>query len=75
MGIRPSMAKETPVQTFIEPFVEEMMVAWKDGFYLNVPGTTVNPTRFKLAVILAGCDIPPCPKLGAFIGYTVSSIN
>lgn len=51
------MAKETPVQTFIEPFVEEMMVAWKDGFYLNVPGTTVNPTRFKLAVILAGCDI------------------
>ena len=36
------MAKEPPVQTFIVPFVEEMMVAWKDGFYFNVPDATVK---------------------------------
>ena len=68
IGIIPSMAKEPPVQTFIEPFVEEMMVAWKDGFYFNFPDATVNPTRFKLAVILVGCDIPACRKLGGFLG-------
>ena len=64
IGIIPSMAKEPPVQTFIVPFVEEMMVAWKDGFYFNVPDATVNPTRFKVAVNLVACDIPACQKLG-----------
>lgn len=62
------MAKEPPVQTFIVPFVEEMTVAWKDGFYFNVPDTTVNPNRFKIAVNLVACDIPACWKLGGFLG-------
>ena len=44
------------------------MVAWKDGFCFNVPGATVNPTCFKPAIILVGCDIPACRKVGGFLG-------
>ena len=44
------------------------MVAWKDGFCFNVPGATVNPTCFKPAIILVGCDIPDCRKVGGFLG-------
>ena len=62
------MTKESTAQTFIEPFVEEMMVAYKDGFYFDVPDATVNPTSFRLAVILVGCDMPACKKLGGLLG-------
>ena len=68
MGIIPSMVKEPLVQTFIKPLFQEMMIAWKDGFYFNVSHATVNPTRFKLAVIFVGCDIPACRKLRVFLG-------
>ena len=62
------MVKEPPVQTFIKTFVEEMMVSRKGGCYFNIANATVNPTRLKVAVILVGCDIPACRKLGGFLG-------
>ena len=45
-----------------------MMVAYKDGFYFDDPDATVNPTSFRLAVILVGCDMPACKKLGGLLG-------
>lgn len=68
VGIIPSMKKEPPTNTFLEPLIAELQVAWNEGFCFNVPSADTNPTKVKLALICVGCDIPACRKLCGFLG-------
>ena len=68
IGIIPSMQKEPKTNTFLEPLIDELTIAWHRGFSYNVPHSTHNPITIRLALILVGCDIPACRKLCGFLG-------
>lgn len=74
IGIIPSMKKEPATNTFIEPLVKELNIAWDRGLSFNLPYETLNPVIIRLALILVGCDIPACRKLCGFLGTNITNL-
>lgn len=67
VGLIPSMEKEPPTNTFLEPMVEELKEAWV-GYHLYSNDVV---KEFRLALLIIGCDIPAARKLCGFLGnYT-----
>ena len=64
-GIIPSMDREPPTNTFIKPLVDELNMAWSEGFGLK---HSTNIVCVHVALICVGCDIPACRKLCGFLG-------
>lgn len=68
IGLIPSMKKEPPLNTFLQPLVSELKVAWEQGFQIKSYESPRTAKMFKLALLLVGCDIPACRKLCGFLG-------
>ena len=64
VGLIPSMEKEPPTNTFLEPMVEELQEAWV-GYHLYSNDVV---KKFRLALLIIGCDIPAARKLCGFLG-------
>ena len=60
IGLIPNMAKEPPINTFLAPLIEELLVAWDKGFNFSVDQQQVN---IRCAMLCVGCDIPASRKL------------
>ena len=73
VGIIPDVSKEPPTNTFLEPLVEELEVAWNDGFMLKSL-LTQSEECFRIALICVGCDIPASRKLCGFLVMSVLCI-
>ena len=53
IGLIPSMATEPKPNNFIQPLIEELQVAWTNGFvYNNIQHSKENPVIIRLAVLL-----------------------
>lgn len=57
--------------TFIEPLVKELETAWI-GFHMKSFKCSESPTKFRLALICVGCDIPASRKLCGFLGHAAT---
>lgn len=68
LGIIPDMKKEPNVQSFIDPLIDELKVAWSEGFRLQ-SFKDRNSSIFKVALMCVGCDIPATRKLCGFLGH------
>lgn len=71
IGLIPDMKSEPPTNSFIEPLVEELRIAW-NGFTMNSFKCQQNPATFKVALICVGCDIPASRKLCGFLGHSAT---
>ncbi len=60
------MAKEPPTNTFLSPLVDELLLAWNDGYQVELHNGTIQNVR--AAVLCIGCDIPASRKLCGFKG-------
>ena len=68
------MSKEPLTNTFLDPLVERLEVAWNDGFMLkSLP--TERGERFHIALICEGCDISASHKLCGFVGMSLLCIK
>ena len=67
VGIIPDMTKEPPTNTFLMPLIEELNIAWQEGFLLKSL-ISMRKETFHLALLCVGCDIPASRKLGGFLG-------
>lgn len=65
------MKTEPPTNTFIEPLVKELETAWI-GFHMKSFKCSESPTKFRLALICVGCDIPASRKLCGFLGHAAT---
>ena len=74
VGIIPDMSKEPPTNMFLEPLVEELEVAWNDGFMVKSL-LTQRKECFRIALICVGCDIPTSRKLCSFLSMSVLCIK
>lgn len=71
VGLIPDMKTEPPTNTFIEPLVKELETAWI-GFHMKSFKCSESPTKFRLALICVGCDIPASRKLCGFLGHAAT---
>eukprot|EP00112_Aurelia_sp_Birch-Aquarium-sp1_P011448 Seg2408.2 transcript_id=Seg2408.2/GoldUCD/mRNA.D3Y31 product="hypothetical protein" protein_id=Seg2408.2/GoldUCD/D3Y31 len=71
IGIIPNMRHEPSTNTFLQPLVNELNEAWKDGFMLPSHGSAGRLNLFKVALMCVGCDIPACRKLCGFLGKLI----
>lgn len=71
IGLIPDIKSEPPTNSFIEPLVEELRIAW-NGFTMNSFKCQQNPATFKVALICVGCDIPASRKLCGFLGHSAT---
>ena len=74
VGIIPDMSKEPPTNMFLEPLVEELEVAWNDGFMVKSL-LTQRKKCFRIALICVGCDFPTSRKLCGFLSMSVLCIK
>lgn len=65
------MKTALPTNTFIEPLVKELETAWI-GFHMKSFKCSETPTKFRLALICVGCDIPASRKLCGFLGHAAT---
>lgn len=65
-GLIPNMAKEPPTNTFLSPLVDELLLAWNDGYQVELHNGIIQ--NVKAAVLCIGCDIPASRKLCGFKG-------
>ena len=69
IGIIPDMKGEPSVNTFISPMVDELKRGWNEGFEMTSFKYPRKKTKFKLALMCVGCDIPATRKLCGFLGH------
>lgn len=73
IGIIPDFGKEPrSVASFLCPLVDELQIAWTDGFKAKTALSELQEHVIKLAVLCAGCDIPASRKLSGFIGHSAT---
>lgn len=63
------MKKEPNVLSLIGPLIDELKVAWNEGFVLQ-SYKEKNSSIFKVALMCVGCDIPSTRKLCGFLGHS-----
>ena len=55
------------ITTYLQPFVAELNVLWKDGVSIKPRGST--STLFHAALLCVGCDVPAARKVFGFTGH------
>ena len=72
VGLIPNMQKEPRTNTFLKPLVDDLLIAWNDGFELISCDGLMN--IHKAVLLCVGCDIPAARKLCGFLGnnFTIS---
>ena len=64
-GIIPSMKKEPKTNSFWKPLIDELLIAWIEGFELESP-LDGSLNTYKVALVCIGCDVPAARKVGGF---------
>ena len=67
VGIIPSMKKEPKTNSFLKPLIDELLIAWTEGFDLKSP-MDGSLNTYKAALVCVGCDIPAARKVGGVLG-------
>ena len=70
LGIIPDIGGEPQVPSFITPLVNELDMAWNQGFSLKSHKNPNSNDIFKIALMCVGCDIPATRKLCGFLGHS-----
>ncbi|CAG2220276.1 unnamed protein product [Mytilus edulis] len=73
IGVIPDMRVEPKTNTFLKPLVEELKIAWCEGFFMYSYKSPTILKCFKLALICVGCDIPASRKLCGFLGHSATA--
>lgn len=72
IGVIPDLKHEPSVNSFITPLVNELKVAWSQGFQLASSKSSYLKKNFKVALMCVGCDIPATRKLCGFLGHSAT---
>ena len=71
VGIIPSMKKEPKTNSFLKPLIDELLIAWTEGFDLKSP-LHGSLNTYKAVLVCVGCDIPAARKVGGVLGEMYS---
>lgn len=69
ISIIPDLNGEPSMNSFLEPLVNEMKIAWDNGFWMTSFNSKKKANIFKFAFLCVGCDIPATRKLCGFLGH------
>ncbi|XP_056015784.1 uncharacterized protein LOC125660837 isoform X1 [Ostrea edulis] len=72
IGVIPDLKHEPSVNSFITPLVNELKVAWSQGFQLASYKSLHVKKNFKVTLMCVGCDIPATRKLCGFLGHSAT---
>ncbi|CAC5394239.1 unnamed protein product [Mytilus coruscus] len=73
IGVIPDMRVEPKTNTFFKPLVEELKIAWCEGFFMYSYKSPTIQKCFKLSLICVGCDILASRKLCGFLGHSATA--
>lgn len=57
------------MNSFLEPLVNEMKLAWVNGYLMTSFNSRKNANIFRCASLCVRCDIPATRKLCGFLGH------
>ena len=68
LGIIPGPKEPSKnINTYIEPFVDELLLGWSPGMKLKEPGGFF--AQYHFALFFLSCDLPAQRKIGGFLSH------